>query len=161
MTEPTESAPEDALARIETQLADLTDLFRRRLFDDRDKRRLIDSLAEQARGAELGAFRQYLHPVVLGVAMVIDRLDAYQGPDPQTAESIREELLDVLGRHGVSPVDAQGPVDPRLHEVVAIDGPARQHMVVASVQARGYRHGDWVFRPARVVAAPEPEGVEP
>lgn len=152
------SAPpdEDALGRIEQQLSELTDLFRRRLLDDRDKRRLIDAATERAKDAETGPFRQYLHPLVVGVALVVDRLDAYAGDDPHFVASVREELLDALARHGVVPIDAAGAIDPRLHDVVAVDGPrperSDQRMVVSRVQSRGYRHGDWIFRPARVTA---------
>lgn len=147
---------DDPLGRIEQRLDELTDLFRRRLMDDRDKRRLIEAAAERAKEAEQGPFRQYLHSLVVGIAMVVDRLDAYQGDDQQLVASIREELLDSLARQGVVPVAADGPIDPRVHDVVAVEGrlPATgdQHMVVSHVQSRGYRHGDWIFRPARVSA---------
>jgi molecular chaperone GrpE (heat shock protein) len=142
------------LARIEERLAELVDLFRRRLLDDRDKRRLIDAATDRAQAAESGPFRQYLHPLVVGLAMVIDRLDAYQGADPDFAASVRDELLDALARQGVVPVATDGPIDPSRHDVLAVTGPlgTSRDMVVAQVEGRGYRHADWVFRPARVTA---------
>jgi GrpE len=144
---------------VHTRLDELLDLFRRRLLDDRDKRRLIDHAFERAEAAEEGAFRQTLHPLVVGIALVVDRLDGYEGPDPGIAESIRDELLDVLQRHGVEPIEAGGPVDVARHEVVEVvdddDGTTRGtgSLVVHRLVRRGYRHGDWVFRAARVVAA--------
>jgi molecular chaperone GrpE len=145
------------LQDVHTRLDELLDLFRRRLLDDRDKRRLIDDAFERARSAEAGPFREVLHPFVVGTALVVDRLDGYRGDDPGFAASIRDELLDVLQRHGVEQVEASGPVDPRCHEVMEVlevpdpgleaCGPA-----VHQVLRRGYRHGDWVFRAARVVA---------
>lgn len=140
---------------IEARLDELTDLFRRRLLDDRDKRRMIDEALERARAAEVGPFRQFLHPVVAGLALVVDRLDAYQGPDPDFAGSIRDELLDVLGRQGVTEVASTGPVDLTRHEVVAVEGEAAQGgpAEIARVVRRGFQHADWVFRPAQVVAA--------
>jgi molecular chaperone GrpE (heat shock protein) len=147
----------EGLSAIEARLDELTDLFKRRLFDDKDKRRLIDNVHERLRAAEAGPFRQFLHPVVSGLALVVDRLDAYQGPDPDFAASIRDELLYVLGRHGVLPVPGAGPVDPLLHEVVAVDGAQDAQMVVSRVVRRGFQHAGWVFRPAQVVAASRPE----
>ncbi|MBV9143186.1 MAG: nucleotide exchange factor GrpE [Pseudonocardiales bacterium] len=147
----------NGLSAIEARLDELTDLFRRRLRDDKDKRRLIDEAHERARAAEVGPFRQFLHPVVTGVALVIDRLDAYEGTDPSFAVSIRDELLDVLARHGVLPVPDSGPVDPLWHEVVDVDGAQAGQMAVSRVVRRGFQHAGWVFRPARIIAAPLPE----
>lgn len=155
-------ADRSGLERIEERLTELTDLFRRRLVDDRDKRRLIDTMIEQVQSSEFGPFRQYLHPLVVALALVIDRLDTYNGGDPEFAASIRDELLDVLARHGVTSVDTEGPIDPSRHDVVAVTGPKTpgQDMVVARVEGRGYRHVDWVFRPARVVATTRTEPVD-
>lgn len=144
----------DGLSAIEARLDELTDLFRRRLLDDKDKRRLIDDAHERLRAAEVGPFRQFLHPVVTGLALVVDRLDAYQGADPDFAASIRDELVDLLGRHGVLPIRDSGPVDPLLHEVVAVVGAQTTQLVVSRVVRRGFQHACWVFRPAQVVAGP-------
>lgn len=143
-------------ASIEERLDELADLFRRRLLDDRDKRRLIDAACARAQAAEDGMFRQFLHPVVVGLAQVIDRIDAYDGAAREFVESLRDELLDVLGRHGVVPVSGSGPVDPTRHEVVAIvdDATPEHPMEVERVLRRGFEHAGWVFRPARVVAGP-------
>jgi hypothetical protein len=155
VTEPA-AGPEGLAGRLD----ELTDLVRRRLLDDRDKRRMLDDLSERLRVAEQGMFREVLHPLVVGVAQVLDRCDGYDGAEPDFAASVRDELLDLLGRHDVHTVAADGPVDPARHEVVGVvaadvvaggestlDGP-RVHEVVR----RGLRHGEWVFRPARVVA---------
>lgn len=142
-------------AGIEARLDELTDLFRRRLLDDRDKRRMLDDALDRVRAAEAGPFRQYLYPVVAALALVLDRLDAYEGADPDFAASVRDELLEVLGRHGVTPVVADGPVDPGRHEVVAVDGAPglTGTMEVTRLVRRGFEHAGWVFRPAQVVAA--------
>lgn len=142
-------------AGVEARLDELTDLFRRRLLDDRDKRRMLDDALDRVRAAEAGPFRQYLHPVVAGLALVLDRLDSYEGADPDFAASVRDELLDVLGRHGVTPVAADGPVDLGRHEVVAVEGApdVAGPMEVTRLVRRGFEHAGWVFRPAQVIAA--------
>jgi molecular chaperone GrpE (heat shock protein) len=137
-----------ALSAIETRLGQLTDLLLKRQRLDREKTRLLEE-------AQLGPFRQIIHPVVIGLSLVIDRLDRYQGPDPDFAESVREELLDVLERHGVSTVATYGPVDLTRHEVVAVrgQGSPAEPMQVVDVVRRGFQHADWVFRPAQVIVA--------
>jgi molecular chaperone GrpE (heat shock protein) len=149
------TAVEDTLADLVTEVAELRDLFFRRLYHDKDKRRLIDELSERA---ESGAFRQHLLPVVVGLAQLIDRIDRYTGPDPTFVASVREELLELLDRQGVRPVPDSGPFDPHFHEAVDRDEAMPGGTIVA-VRRHGYAYGEWVFRPAQVVAGagPAPE----
>ncbi len=64
-------------------------------------------------------------------------------------------LRETLGRNGVEAVDPTGErFDPNLHEAlstVAVDG-AESGTVVETMQ-KGYRLGDQLVRPARVVVA--------
>lgn len=143
------------------RLDELADLFTRRLADDRARRLAVEELTERLRQAELGPFRQILHPFVHGVALVIDRLDRYQGADPDFAASIRDELVDVLERHGVREVAVTGSFDPASHEAVELrHDPDQPPGAVLAVRRTGFAHGNWVFRPAQVEvnATPEPAG---
>lgn len=145
------SPPAPELAEITRRLDELADLFTRRLSDDRARRVAVEELTEQLRQAELGPFRQILHPFVHGVALVIDRLDRYSGPDPEFAASIRDELADVLVRHGVTEVSAQNGFDPTRHEAVELrHEPDEPPGAVLAVGRAGFAHGGWVFRPAQV-----------
>lgn len=146
---------EDAvIARLDM----LADLFRRRLQDDRVKSRALDELSEQLRVATEGPFRQYLHPLVRGLALVIDRLDGYAGADPGFVTSVRDEMLGVLEDQGVDQTPVLGAFDPRVHEAVQMVQTGAPPGSVVQVVRRGWRHGDWVFRPAQVVvAAPDSE----
>lgn len=64
-------------------------------------------------------------------------------------------LRDSLGRHGVEAVDPTGePFDPNSHEALsklAVEG-AESGTVVETMQ-KGYRLGEQLIRPARVVVA--------
>lgn len=151
------SAVEDTLADLVTEVAELRDLFFRRLYDDKDKRRLIDELS---RRAESGAFREHLLPVVVGLTQLIDRIDRYTGSDPSFAASVREELLELLDRQGVRPVPDSGPFDPRYHEAVDRDE-AMPFGTIVAVRRHGFAYGEWVFRPALVVAGAGPAPEEP
>mgnify|MGYP001013638504 CR=1 FL=1 len=74
-------------------------------------------------------------------------------------ELIYKQLMQVLEKHQVRPVEAMGmPFDPSVHEALqhVPTADAAPDMVIAELQ-RGYRLRDRVLRPARVaVAAPAP-----
>lgn len=150
--EPTDEASQaDVVARLD----ELRDLFQRRLLDDRGKREAIEALREELRQAKDGPFREFLEPLVHGLALVIDRLDRYDGADPQFVRSVRDELLDLLARHGVTQIEAD-VFDPDRHEAVASAafGAAPAGSVV-ELRRRGFAHGARVFRPAQVVVTTE------
>ena len=78
--------------------------------------------------------------------------------DSQLAEGIRlvqAELLAALARVGIEGFDPKGePFDPNQHEAMAqhpVEGAASG--AVVEVYERGYRLGELVLRPARVVVA--------
>lgn len=140
------------LAEIAKRLDDLSDLFVRRLADDRARRAAVEELSERLKQAELGPFRQFLHPFVHGVALVVDRLDRYEGPDPEFAASIRDELRELLERHGVREIEVADEFDPADHEAVEVrHEPEAPPGAVLEVRRAGFAHGPWVFRPAQVV----------
>ena len=140
---------EDEIVR---RLDELTDLFTRRLLDDRAKRETIDALRDELERSRAGLAAEYLLPLVRGLALVVDRLDRYDGPDVDFVASVRAELLDVLGTHGVDQIRVDGGFDPRLHE--AVDTRADPNVPAGGVlelRRRGYAHGTAVLRPAQVV----------
>ena len=142
------------------QMAELTDLISRRLLNDRIRQQALDGLYEQMEFAKDGLAREYLRPMVLELLLVIDRIDRINSVEgtSESMTSLRVELRDVLARRGVEEVSASGRFDPALHDAVST-APATPEVgagfVVSTVRA-GYRHGDSVIRPARVVVAVEP-----
>jgi molecular chaperone GrpE len=76
----------------------------------------------------------------------------------QGVQMVRNQLLDVLRRHGVTRIEAQGQhFDPNLHQAVmqkpAADVPPQ---TVVQVLEQGYMIHDRVLRPARVVVSTAP-----
>lgn len=71
---------------------------------------------------------------------------------------VRNQLLDVLRRHGVKPIEAQGqPFDPNLHQAVMQQPSAEvPPQTVLTVLERGYTIHDRVLRPARVIVSTTP-----
>jgi molecular chaperone GrpE len=81
-----------------------------------------------------------------------------KGPLVQGVAMVHSQLLDVLRRHGVTRIEAQGqPFDPNLHQAV-MQQPTRDHppMTVVQVLEPGYMIHDRVLRPARVAVSAAP-----
>ena len=65
----------------------------------------------------------------------------------------RKQLLEAVARHGLAPVGAEGEVfTPELHEAVGFDSrPDMETNAVARVLQSGYKLGDRLLRPAKVM----------
>jgi len=77
------------------------------------------------------------------------------GPLVQGVAMVQSQVLDVLRRHGITPIEAQGqPFDPNLHQAV-MQQPSDSVPpgTVLQVLEQGYRLHDRVLRPARVVVS--------
>jgi molecular chaperone GrpE len=81
------------------------------------------------------------------------------GPLVQGVALVRSQLLDILRRHGITRIDAQGqPFDPNLHQAV-MQQSSKEHppMTVLQVLESGYLMHERVLRPARVVVSTSAE----
>lgn len=120
-------------------------------------RKQLQRLTEE----RIAADRERLLRDFLAVADDLARALSADGAD---AEAIRQgvelthrSLMHLLSREGVTPIEAEGqPFDPAWHEAV---GAVSAHQVgkepdtVAHVVRTGYRIGDRLLRPARVIVA--------
>lgn len=143
------------LRDVTRQLAELTDLFRRRLVDDRTKNDVILALRQhlQAREAvDTGAAFESLFAETL---LAIDRLESEE-TSPQLAASVSAELLEVLGRRGLRALPSEGIADPAIHEIVGRRSASGvESGAIVEVRRRGYLLGDRLLRPAQVIVAVE------
>lgn len=98
---------------------------------------------------------------------VLDDLDLLLGhtekngqdtPLYEGAEKIRQKLWAVLERKGVTRIEAEGkPFDPEEHEALMQQPTAEvEPGHVVAVHQHGYRLGDKLLRPSRVIVASEP-----
>jgi molecular chaperone GrpE len=147
------SAERDAHKELLQRVAADFDNFRKRQVREREQQ----ALAANER-------------LVLDLLPVFDALElAVDAFDNHEADKVREgvayvhrALLDALERAGATTIDPYGsPFDPAEHEaLLAQPDPTVDEGVVLQVHQRGFRLGDRVIRPARVViAAAPPEGV--
>jgi molecular chaperone GrpE len=125
------------------------------------KRTARDS--EQQAAAQKDAFVRELLPVV-------DNLErALSSNATGTAVEIRrgvemthQQLLDLLKRHGIEPEETLGlPFNPERHEALSARfDPEQPDQTVIEVVQRGYRRGEEMIRPARVIINDLSQGFE-
>jgi molecular chaperone GrpE len=73
---------------------------------------------------------------------------------------VHRELVSALAREGLAEIDTNGHFDPHVHEALLSQPSAAEEGSVIEVVQKGYKLGDHVVRPARVVvaaAAQEPQ----
>jgi len=70
---------------------------------------------------------------------------------------VHQELRDALKREGLAEIETNGRFDPHVHEALLSQPSDAEEGSVLEVVQKGYRLGDRVVRPARVVEAAPPE----
>ena len=66
---------------------------------------------------------------------------------------VHQELRDALKREGLAEIETNGRFDPHVHEALVSQPSDAEEGSVLEVVQKGYRLGDRVVRPARVVVA--------
>ncbi|HXH07391.1 MAG TPA: nucleotide exchange factor GrpE [Vicinamibacterales bacterium] len=151
-------APEEPrlreLARQRDEYYEL--LLRTRAEFDNYRKRIERERQDWAQTAAAELLRELL-PVIddleraLAVETSADGADAYR----RGVELIHRQLLDLLRRRGVRPIETVGArFDPRWHQAVAYEpAPGRREGEIVEEYRRGYLFGDRLLRPAAVKVA--------
>jgi len=95
-----------------------------------------------------------LLPVLDDLERALDAATEHE--EAQLEEGVRlvyRSLASLLERHGVRPIDTNGQFDPHVHEALLSQPSEADEGSVIDVIQKGYRLGDRVVRPARVVVA--------
>jgi len=155
-------ASDDSEADIEARLAVaeterdeyLADLQRLAADFDNYRKRVLRDQAQLVARAHEGLVRELL-PVLddleraLGAAEVHDEATVVEG-----VRLVQRALAEQLAREGLEEIVAEGAFDPHLHEaLLSQPGEGAEPGTVLQVVQKGYRLGDRVLRPARVVVA--------
>ncbi|MFN2254457.1 MAG: nucleotide exchange factor GrpE [Candidatus Promineifilaceae bacterium] len=121
------------------------------------KQRLERRFAIQAEEQRKTVLRDLL-PVLDNLDLALDHIPGGgSGQDlRQGVELTRQSFLKMLARHDVFPLDPLGKAfDPELQEAVGtMPDPTLPPGTVARVEQKGYRIGDELLRPARVLVTP-------
>ena len=143
-----------AEARADEHLKDLQRLAAE--FDNYRKRVVRDQELSAARAKE---------QVVKDLLPVVDDLEraleaAEQHEEAKLEEGVRlvqRALQDVLRRQGLEEIETGGRFDPHIHEALLAQPSDQEEGSVIQVAQKGYRLGDLVLRPARVVVSAGPD----
>ena len=84
---------------------------------------------------------------------------AEQHEEAQLEDGVRlvhRSLAGLLERHGVKPISTDGKFDPHVHEALLSQPSEAEEGSVIDVVQKGYKLGERVVRPARVVVAAPP-----
>ena len=147
---------EERLALLERErdeyLADLKRVAAE--FDNFRKRIARDQEAQAARAHE---------KLVKELLPVLDDLEralvaAEEHEEAKLEEGVRlvhRELRSALGKEGLVEIETDGEFDPHVHEALLTQPSEQADGAILEVIQKGYRLGDRVLRPARVVISQE------
>lgn len=151
---PSNSMPADSvLADLSVEVAQLRDLFQRRLLEDKARSRLYDELCEQLNIARGALAEQLVAPLFRELLLVVDRVTHLAAEGDVVLESISEELLELLGRRDVRAVPTTASFDPTIHEAVRSEPSDQPPGTILGVTRPGYLLGTKLLRAERVVVA--------
>ncbi|NJL44433.1 MAG: nucleotide exchange factor GrpE [Nitrosarchaeum sp.] len=97
--------------------------------------------------------------VLLGLLPVLDSfglaLKNFQSPERfhKGVELVYAQLMDVLRSAGLRRIEAQGTLDPRMHEVLLTRESSEEEGRILEVVQDGYALGEMIIRHAKVVVA--------
>jgi molecular chaperone GrpE len=156
-----ENGPTESVNDELTKLADERDELRDRLlrtsaeFDnyrkrvDRDRKDMADRAAE--------SILTEILPIIDDLERALAAPDIREGAEGyrRGVELIHKQLLDLLTRRGVTPIETAGATfDPHLHQAVSSEASAEhQEGEIIEEFRRGYRLGERLLRPAMVKVA--------
>jgi molecular chaperone GrpE len=156
MTEktPTKAELEERLAEVERERDEYLNDLKRVAADFENYRKRV------ARDQE-GLVARAHERIVNELLPVLDDLEraleaAAEHEEAKLEEGVRlvhRELVEALAREGLVEVETDGPFDPHVHEALLSQPSEREDGLVIEVLQKGYRLGDRVLRPARVVVS--------
>ena len=142
----------EALVKERDALAD--QLLRARAEFDNYRKRMARE-TERIRQTAAEALLRDILPVVDHLELALRHAEDHQGALGEGVSMVLRQFHDVLAKHGLEPIAARGEFfDPEVHEAVMQreSGDAPEGSVLEEFQ-KGYRLGQYVLRPARVVVA--------
>jgi molecular chaperone GrpE len=139
---------------LRKELAQQSDLNLRLAADFENFKRRSRQEAEGRSAAQKESFIQELLPALDNLERALGSGASPGSPQfHQGVEMILQQLRQLLRRHDIEAEESVGePFDPRRHEAVSQrHDPAEPDHIILEVFQRGYRRGEQVFRPAKVV----------
>jgi molecular chaperone GrpE (heat shock protein) len=137
---------------LERKVDYLTDLFRRRLSEDKESARAFDALFQELTAARSAIEGMLVMPLARRMFLLIDRLDQ---DGSEFAQMVVDELAEMLYFQGFTPVEVNpGEFDPATQEAIAVPTlPGNREGQVTSFVRRGWFYEGRLIQPALVEVA--------
>ncbi|MDX6511729.1 MAG: molecular chaperone GrpE [Gaiellaceae bacterium] len=124
-------------------------------FENYRKRAARDQAAFSARANE--RLVAELLPILDSLEKAVEAAGAHEAAKLEEGVGlVHRQLADALAKEGVGEIDTEGKFDPHVHEAMLSQPSEAEEGSVLEVLQKGYRLGDRVLRPARVVVAAAP-----
>jgi molecular chaperone GrpE len=156
------SGGEETIRQLQEENDRLRDqMLRARAEFENYKRRRAGEMDQMTTLAAEGLITDLL-PILDDFDLLIGHAGDTSAPTPllDGAVKIRQKLIEQLEKRGLTTIEAEGQeFDPDMHEAL-MQQPSMEHEpgTVIAVHQKGYRLGDKLLRPARVVVAAEAGG---
>lgn len=148
------------LETLQVQLAAMNDKYARVHADFDNIKKRLEREKYQALEYANEKFAKDLIPVVDSLGMAIGAAEIEAEPAvlleklKEGVELTMKQLLGVLEKHGVTPVDESEPFDPNIHNAVqSVDSPDHESGTIVNTFQKGYRYKERTLRDAMVVIA--------
>ncbi len=132
----------------------LNDLKRLAADFDNYRKRVARDQAELSRRANERLLNELL-PVLDDLERALEAASQHEEAKlEEGVQLVHRSLSALLARHGLTEIEAEGAFDPHVHEaMLAQPADGAEDGSVLQVLQKGYRLGDRVLRPARVIVA--------
>jgi molecular chaperone GrpE len=152
--EPSAPGADAELAAVSAERDEYLDALQRLKaeFDNYRKRTLRDQEALVARASE--RLVAALLPVLDDLGRALEAAESHE--EAKLEEGVRlvhRALADALAREGLLEIETDGLFDPNVHEALLAQPSDAEPGSVLDVVQKGYRLGDRVLRPARVIVS--------
>lgn len=148
------------LETIQAELASFKDKYARVHADFDNIKKRLEREKYQALEYANEKFAKDLIPVVDSLGMAIGAAQIEAEPSvlleklKEGVELTMKQLLGVLEKHGVTPVDESEPFDPNIHNAVQrVDSPDHASGEIVNTFQKGFRYKERTLRDAMVVIA--------
>ena len=154
--EPEPEAPAlDPLAAVTAERDEYLDLVQRVQADFENYRKRAAREQERLVALALERLVRELLPILDDLERALEAAERHE--EAQLVEGVKlveKSLRASLAKEGLAEIDTDGPFDPHVHEALFTQpSDASVSGSILEVVQRGYRFGDRVVRPARVIVA--------
>jgi molecular chaperone GrpE len=152
-----------AVEGMEVELASLNRMVESRLRYDQVKEEAFERLYAELEDLKKNAAFEQLRPLYMDLILLFDRIENIvqdTGQSPITTallsdvlETLSDELLEILYRREIEPINATGTFDPSVQQAIGTQPTAveAENNQVARVVRRGFRYQDRILRAEEII----------